>query len=96
MLPTCFPACSVKDAEVVGLRQELAERDGKLKAARADALESRMMLQQKDVELKTAMAQLSEAVRDRSQLRSQLAQVSLAGGLVGLGLGGRGEPGGFG
>lgn len=70
---------SARDAEVVTLRQELAEKDGKLKAARTDALESKMRLQQKDAELKEAYAQLSEAVRERSAMRSQLAQVGWGG-----------------
>lgn len=60
---------------MVSLKHQLAERDGKLKAARTDALEARMALQQKDVELKAAFAQLSEAVHDRSVMRTQLAQV---------------------
>lgn len=74
-LPPAPPARSAREAEVVSLKQELAEKDGKLKAARTDALESKMRLQQKDAELKEAYAQLSEAVRDRSAMRSQLAQV---------------------
>ncbi|EFN53767.1 hypothetical protein CHLNCDRAFT_136394 [Chlorella variabilis] len=65
---------SKKEAEVVSLRHQLAERDGKLKAARTDALEARMALQQKDAELKAAFAQLSEAVHERSVMRTQLAQ----------------------
>ncbi|KAI3425270.1 hypothetical protein D9Q98_009037 [Chlorella vulgaris] len=65
---------SNREAEVVSLKHQLAERDGKLKAARTDALEARMALQQKDVELKAAFAQLSEAVHDRSVMRTQLAQ----------------------
>ena len=77
--PACLPACSKKEAEVVSLRHQLAERDGKLKAARADALEARMALQQKDAELKAAFAQLSETVHERSVMRTQLAQVRRCG-----------------
>lgn len=66
---------SQREAEVVSLKHQLAERDGKLKAARTDALEARMALQQKDAELKAAFAQLSEAVHERSVMRTQLAQV---------------------
>jgi hypothetical protein len=73
----------MKDAEVVSLRQALAERDGKLKAARTDALEARMALQQKDQELKAAFVQLSEAVHERSVMRTQLAQVGRRVVLVG-------------
>lgn len=45
--PRLPPPCSKKDAEVISLKHQLAERDGKLKAARTDALEARMALQQK-------------------------------------------------
>jgi hypothetical protein len=75
LLPARLALRSKKEAEVVSLKHQLAERDGKLKAARTDALEARMALQQKDVELKAAFAQLSEAVHERSVMRTQLAQV---------------------
>jgi hypothetical protein len=74
LLPARLALRSKKEAEVVSLKHQLAERDGKLKAARTDALEARMALQQKDVELKAAFAQLSEAVHERSVMRTQLAQ----------------------
>lgn len=45
-------ARSEKEAEVSGLKQAVAERDVKLKAAKGELLESRMALQQKDSELK--------------------------------------------
>ena len=54
--PPCSPATSPtrseRDAEVSSLRQAVAERDVKLKSAKAELLESRMALQQKDTELK--------------------------------------------
>ena len=56
------------------LQRQLAERDSKLKAARTDALESKMALAAKDTELVEAYQQLSLSVQQRSALRSELAQ----------------------
>lgn len=43
-MPPHLVSCSAKDREIAELQAALAERDGKLKAARADALESKMAL----------------------------------------------------
>ena len=46
----------------------------------SDVLESRAALAERDLQLRAARAELGEAVRDRSALRSTLAQVSAGWG----------------
>lgn len=58
--------------EVSSLKQAVAERDVKLKAAKAELLESRMSLQQKDTELKVRRARAREGrLQGRAGSRAQ-------------------------
>lgn len=64
--------CRGKDKEIALLRAALVERDGRLQAGRAELLQARMQLQEKDEELVTAYQRLTEACQQRSAVRAAL------------------------
>ena len=66
------PLRSAKDLELGRLRGQLAEREGKLRAARSDLLEVRMAAQEKDAALAEAYDKLASACQERSRLRGEL------------------------
>lgn len=64
--------CRGKDKEIALLRAALVERDGRLQAGRAELLQARMELQEKDEELVLAYQRLTEACQQRSSVRAAL------------------------
>ena len=62
-----------KDIEITKLRAQLAERDSKLKAAKTEIIEAKLSVVEKEQELRTVYAKLSQSASEKSRLKGELA-----------------------
>jgi hypothetical protein len=62
-----------KDIEITKLRAQLAERDSKLKAAKTEIIEAKLAVVEKEQELRTVYAKLSQSASEKSRLKGELA-----------------------
>ncbi len=67
----------VKNQEISQLKAVLVAKDASLKAAKAEMLESRVVLREKDVQLTAAYEGLTAASRERADLRMQLIETQV-------------------
>lgn len=62
-----------KDIEITKLRAQLAERDSKLKAAKTEIIEAKLAVVEKEQELRTVYAKLSQSASEKFRLKGELA-----------------------